>query len=301
MLDSLLGRAKLKTQIEELESELAACEDELESLESKLDATDRRRKEAIREAQEAQEERNRLQDRVEQLEDELERVRGTSDVTLRGRERMGRSGMRSILGLLESVEVGEEEAYTAMLTDGDSPAVREHFGERRALLAQAAPCLCLFDEYGMIEVAFEPPIPPEPFEEWDHRFVLESNWFVPAEAFTFAVLRNDLFALGRFDGSSLAFLDGFESEVMGRHSKGGFSQARFERRREEQIERHLDEAHERLLATDHSRLILAGSQEALDRFGITADTQMAVDASGPPRQALYEAFDEVWTTTIHRL
>lgn len=302
MLDSLLGRAKLKADIEDLESELSDCEEELTALEEQLEATDRRRKEAIREAQEAQEERNRLEDRIEQLTDDLDRARGGSDVTLRGRERVGRGRMHHVLDLLDSVSAGDEGAYTAMLTDGDASALREHFGDRQALLTQAAPCLCLFDRHGLIEVALEPPIMPDPFEEWADTFQLQRSWFVPTGDFSFAVVRSDLFAHGRFDGESLSYIDGFESDVMGRHSKGGFSQARFERRREEQIEQHLKESTSRLEgATSNDHLILAGSQEALDRLEVSAHARVAVDASGPPSEALEEAFEEVWTTTLYRL
>lgn len=302
MLDSLLGRARLKSRIEALEAELAACRDEREALEERLASADRRRKEAIRDGQVAQEERNRLADRVEQLTDELERARGPRDVAPRARDRLGRARMRAVLDLLASVDAGEEGAYTAMLTDGDAPAVREHLGDRAGLVARAAPCLCLFDRHGLVEVALEPPVAPEPFERWDRRFHLEADWFLPNGAFPFAVVRSDLFALGRFEGDDLGHVDGFESDVMGRHSKGGFSQARFERRREEQIERHLDRCRSRLddLA-GRDALVLAGSREALDRLDVDARARVPVDASGPPREALVAAFDEVWTTTVHRL
>ncbi len=302
MLDSLLGRAELKDEIEDLESQLAALESELDSLESELAATDRRRKEAIRDAQVAQEERNTLEDRIEQLTDELDRARDSTEVTLRGRDRYGRTRMRSLFETLSSVETPAEGAYTAMLPDGDSAAVREHFGDRSALVMQAAPCLCLFDRDGVIELALEPPVHPDAFERWDTHFHLDPTWFLPTGAFSFAVVRSDLFAIGRYDGESLAYIDGFESDVMGRHSKGGFSQARFERRREEQIERHLKESRDRLAQTELAdRVVLAGSQDALDRLDVEADMRVPVDASGPPRDALDQAFDEVWTTTVHRL
>lgn len=301
MLDSLLGRASLKAEIEELEAELSGCHDELEELEEKLKAADRRRREAIREGQEAQEDRNRLEDRVEQLTDELERVKGGHEVEVRGRIRLSRQRMTRVLSVLESVETASEDAYTAMLTDGDATAVREHFGDRRAVVMRAAPCLCLFDSDGIVELALEPPIAPEPFEQWDDRFHLEAGWFLPTGTFPFAVVRADLFSRGTFDGSALSYVDGFESDVMGRHSKGGYSQARFERRREEQISNHLDRAEDRLRGLETDRLVLAGSQEALDRLELPARARITVDASGPPKEALSAAFDEVWTTTMHRL
>lgn len=301
MIDSLLGRARLKDEIADLEVELTACREELDRLEDQLAGADRRRKAAVREGQEAHEERNRLEDRIEQLTDELARTRETDAVSTRGSARLGRSGMASLLGLLSSVETDDERAYTAMLTDGDSSAVREHFGERRVLITDAAPCVCAFDSFGVIEVVLIPPILPDPFDRWDSRFHLDPDWFLPQGTFHVALVRSDLFALGLFDGEQLAYLDGFESEVMGRHSKGGFSQARFERRREEQVARHLDRCRDRLSSLDDDRLLLMGSREAIDAIDSDARARLAVDASGAPRAALNTGFEEAWTSTVYRL
>ncbi len=301
MLDTLLGRAGLKERINELEQELASCQEELDRMDSKHTAADRRRREAIREAQVAQEERSRLEDRIEQLTDELDRVREGHEVSYRGRHRLDRGTMATVLALLESVETEPEELFTGMVTDGGTTAITEHFGDRRALVSGAAPSLCLFDSQGLIEIAMDPPLPPAPFEHWGDEFRLERSWFLPTDSFPFAVVRADLFAMGRFDGETLGYLDGFESEVMGRHSKGGFSQARFERRREEQIDQHLDRCRRHLGSVDTDRLILAGSREALDRLAIDSRLHVPVDASGSPRSALETAFEEVWTTTMYRL
>lgn len=301
MLDSLLGRASLKAEIAELEAQLADCRETCEQLEAQLEAADRRRREAIREGQAAQEERNRLEDRVEQLTDELERVRGGDDVTPRGRDRLGRHRMAELLELLQGLDAGAEQAYTAMLTDAGTDSVSDHFGARRALIASETPCLCLFDDHGVVELALRPPLAPEPFEIWDSTFQLDPDWFVPTGRFPFALVRADRFALGTFDDETLAYESGFESEVMGRHAKGGYSQARFERRREEQIESHLTRCADRLAAVDTDSLILAGSRDALDRLDVPARVRVPVDASGPPREALTAAFEEVWTTTVTRL
>lgn len=301
MLDSLLGRARLKDAIADLEAELAQCREECDRLEQQLDAANRRRREAIREGQVAQEARSRLEDRVEQLEDELDRTRSSHEVTPRGRDRLSHTRMRQLLDLLERVDAGEEGAFTAMLADGDAAAVREALGDRHAIVASAAPCLCCVDQFGVIELAFDPPMPPEAFEHWDHHFRLEPEWFVPTGRFPFALVRADRFAYGTYDGETIAYVDGFESDVMGRHSKGGFSQARFERRREEQIDQHLGRCEARLADLDAERLVLAGSRDALDRLDVDARARVPVDASGPPREALTAAFEEVWTTTVYRL
>lgn len=305
MLDTLLGRASLKETIAELEEELEACRDTRGRLEAQLESAESSRKSAVRDHQQAQERVNTLEDRVEQLEDALERARAESDVSVRGRRTLGRTGMRRLLAVLDGISIDNEGAYTAMLDSDGGPndVLADRLGERAGLVERLRPCLCLVDSFGVVELAFEPPIAPDPFDRHDSRFHLEDGWFLPTEAYTFALVRSDLFAIGAISGGTIEYVDGFTSDVMGRHSKGGFSQARFERRREEQIDQHLERSRSRLrtYADDDDRLILTGAQAMLDRLDISAVARSPVDASGAPEEALAAAFDEFWQTTVHRL
>ncbi|MFW6153121.1 MAG: Vms1/Ankzf1 family peptidyl-tRNA hydrolase [Halobacteriota archaeon] len=302
MLDTLLGRASLKEELERLRAELERCRDARERLEARLESADDRRREAVRQRQEAQERLNHLEDRIAQLEDELERTGEADAVHGRGQSTRSRRRIEPVLELLTSVETGPEEAFTAMIEGEPPTAVREHLTERSALVDRVAPCLCLFDADGLIEVALEPPRPPAPFEGWADRFVLERRWFLPEEALAFALVRSDVFAVGRVVDGELTDVEGFEADVMGRHSKGGFSQARFERRREEQIDRHVDRVDDRLAAyLGDEPLVLTGSRTVLDRLDVEAVAREPVDASGDPSDALSTAFEAFWTTTVHRL
>lgn len=302
MLDALLGRATLKEEIERLTAELETCEDEHERLEARLDATDDRRREAVRERQAAQERINRLKDRITQLEDELDRSAAADTVAGRGESTLSRRRIQPVLDLLETVETGPEGAYTAMVEGEPSSSVRDHLGDRSALVARAVPCVCLFDADGLIEAALEPPRPPAPFERWSDGFVLERSWFLPTEPIVFTLVRSDLFAAGRVVDGELTAVEGFESDVMGRHSKGGFSQARFERRREEQIDRHVGRVSDRLTSyRGDDPVILTGSSAVLDAIELEVAVREPVDASGDPAAALSDAFEEFWTTTLHRL
>lgn len=302
MLDALLGRRELKERIETLEAELAECREGRDRLRERYESADDRRREAVRERQTAQEERNRLSDRVEQLEDELERRGGDEDVAARGRLDLGRRDVARVLETLQSVRGGPEGLYTAMVEDGRPESIVEHLGVRVALVDRAAPCLCLLDGDGLLEVALEPPMAPAAFERWDDRFHLERGWFLPTEPVTVSLVRADLFAVGRFDGVDLVDVEGFTSGVKGRHSKGGFSQGRFERRREEQIDEHLDRCRDRLAAYDGPEgLLLTGAEAALDRLEVSAVARATVDATGDPEPALRSAFEEFWHTRVHRL
>ena len=303
MLDRLLGRATLKDEIETLREELATCEKERERLQEQLEATDQRRKDAFRDHQLAQERVHTLEDRIEQLEDDLSRERDEQSVDFRGRSTLTYHDIEPLLDLLESVRTQPEGAYTAVLDGGTLPEpVQEQFVDRRALLERSRPCICCFDSYGIVELALQPPIRPDFFANWADRFTLEREWFVPTTPHTFILIRRDRFAIGTYRDGELTDVSGFTSDVMSRHSKGGFSQDRFARRRQHQIREHRKKCRNRIQEHDPSLpRIVTGSEEMLDALEVESHATATVDASGPPREAIERAFEQFWVTTVHRL
>lgn len=298
MLDELLGRAALKERISELEAET-------ESLRQRLDAESDRRAAAVSDKQAAEERANRLDDRIAELEDRVERAGddGAARVEFRGVDSLRGDRRDEILSRLRSVETEPEGALTAMV-DGDVPAaVRDALGDRSQLVARAEPCLAVVDDAEIVTALLDPPLAPDPFVEWGSSFRVEPPWFRPEGRLAFGLLRSDLFALGVYQGRERVELETVESDVMGSHSKGGFSQARFERRRDEQVSAHLDAAREVLDGRRPETLVLVGEQTVLDDFepAEEADAVAAVDATGDPEAALDDAFDSFWTTRLYRL
>lgn len=302
MLDELLGRAELKERIEELE-------EEKRHLERRAEAEEERRSEAARERQEAEEEINRLETRVEELEDRVERLSadGEAELEFRGTEALRGDRLEEVLSRLESVATGPEGALSAMVEEHPPTRVEDALGERAALVRRAAPCLVYTDDAGLVSVVLEPPTPPAEFDEWGSSFRLDRSWFRPDESVRVALVRSDLFALGRFDGAEVTLVDDVETDVMNAHSKGGFSQARFERRRDEQVSNHLERSKEVLRAHagdgdgESDTLVVLGERTVLGEFEELADHRSTVDASGEPEEALREAVREFWTTRLYRL
>ncbi|SFR55147.1 Vms1/Ankzf1 family peptidyl-tRNA hydrolase [Halogeometricum limi] len=298
MLDELLGRAELKARIEELE-------EEKHHLERRAEAEEERRAEAARERQEAEEEVNRLEDRITELEDRVGRLGGDEESTLdyRGTEDLFGERRDEVLSRLDSFSTGPEGAFSAVVGDELPEAVTDAFDDRSALVRRAAPCLCLTDDAGLVSVALSVPTPPATFATWAEEFEFERSWFVPDAPTKVALVRSDLFALGVYDGDSVRLVDDVESDVMNAHSKGGFSQARFERRRDEQVDNHLDRAHDVLAAHADvaDGLVVLGERTVLGGFREMADHVATVDASGDPEDALREAVREFWTTRLYRL
>jgi uncharacterized small protein (DUF1192 family) len=298
MLDELLGRAELKERIAELE-------DERDSLRAQLDAESDRRADAVAARQTAEERVNRLEDRIADLEGQLDRLRDDegADLAFRGTEALRGGRLDEVLARLRSLSTEPEGILTAAVAAGDAPAtVEAAFGGRTPLVERAAPCVAVRDDAGLVSAALSPPIRPEPFAAWDETVRLEDGWFRPTGPYAIALVRSDTFAYGAFDGDERVAFEGVETDVMGNHSKGGFSQARFERLRDEQVDEHLDRCREVLREQEPGTLYLVGERTVLDDLdGLRSQAAAvrAVDARGDPDEALVDAVREFWTTRLY--
>jgi peptide subunit release factor 1 (eRF1) len=297
MLDDLLGRTELKERIAELE-------DERDRLKEQLSAEQRRRTEATTAKQNAEQRLNTLEDKIAQLEDQVERLRD-NETTLSPRRETTLSGERldEILDRLSKVETGAEGALTAFVEDGhDLPVeVRQALGDRAALVSRAAPCLVAADDAGLVNVCLRPPVSPAPFAEWGQTFRLDREWLCPQGRYTLALVRSDLFAMGTYDGDQRTAFHGFDSALKSQHSKGGFSQSRFERLRDEQIDDHLDRCCAAIDERGTDRLVVVGEQSILGNFEEKADETATVDATGDPEDALESAWSDFWTVRLWTL
>ncbi|ELZ40510.1 Vms1/Ankzf1 family peptidyl-tRNA hydrolase [Halorubrum tebenquichense] len=302
MIDRLLGRAQLKERIEELE-------EEKRHLERRAEAEEERRSDAVADRQRAEERVNELEHRIESLEERLSRTEGTEEsVEFRRVTDLRGARVADVLDRFRAVESDDPEGLlTAYVPDADAlPAtVAEWFGDRAALVRRAAPAVVLADDTGAVSAALTPPIEPDPFDRWDDAFRLPDAWFRPTGRFAFAVVRSDTFALGVYEGAERVGFEGFTSDVKSAHSKGGFSQGRFERRRDGQIDDHLDRANEALAdvaeAEDVDRVIAVGERSVLGRVRDRADRTDVSDATGKPEAALDDAFRDFWRVRLRAL
>ncbi len=310
MLDELLGRASLKERIDELE-------DENDRLRDRYEAESERRAEAATARQDAEERINRLEDQIAQLEGELERVDEDDDgLAVRRRDHLRGGHLESVLDRLESFRTGAEGALTVSvgddgLTDATRRELADVLGDRTALVDDAAPCLCCVDDAGLVAVTLEPPVRPDLSATWNDRFALEREWFQPTGRHAIALVRTDLFALGIYEDDERVDYRGFESDVKGSHSKGGFSQARFERIRDGQIDDHLERCREALAAYERGAdraetpLYLVGQRGVVETLveesALEPAATAAVDATGDPKPALEDAVRSFWTTDLRVL
>lgn len=295
MLDELLGRAALKEEIEALEAEN-------ERLKEQLQAEERRRSDAVSDKQAAEERVNRLEDRIAELEDRVERasaVESDPAPSFRYRQTVGSGRLATVVDRLASLEAPPEGALTAYVTDEVPDAVRDHLGDRAPLVDRASPCLVCLDDAGLVTVGLSLVDPPSPFCRWGPRFEIERSWLESYGHHAVALVRSDLFAVGEYDGAERVSVRGFETNVKGSHSKGGFSQARFERIRDGQVQDHLDRARSVLSEVEADRLFVVGTAELLGEFADQASATVAVDATGDPEAALNDAVRDLWSSTCY--
>jgi peptide subunit release factor 1 (eRF1) len=142
------------------------------------------------------------------------------------------------------------------------------------------------------------PNPPAPFASWDDHVAIEREWFQPVGAHAVALVRSDLFAMAEYEGRKRTGFVGFDSDLKSQHSKGGFSQARFERLRDEQIETHVDRCLEALEERSADRAFVVGERTVLSDFSDVADVTATVDATGEPEAALDDAVYDFWTVRL---
>ncbi|MFC6733527.1 MULTISPECIES: Vms1/Ankzf1 family peptidyl-tRNA hydrolase [unclassified Haladaptatus] len=291
MFDDLLGRTELKSRIEELE-------EEKRHLERQLEAEQDRRADAVSARQTAEERVNRLEDRIASLEGRLDQPDEERSLAVRREERLRGDRLEEVLSRLESVRTGPEGALSAVVTESVPEDVSDLLDDRAALVSQAVPCVFFGDDAGLVSVVLEPPLVPDERTTWDDHFAFDRAWFEPTGTFAFALVRSDLFALGEYDGRERVSLTGFETDVKSNHSKGGFSQGRFERIREGQIADHVQRCLDAVERIDADRLIVVGERTVLGKFKEHADATRTVDATGDPETALDDAFRDFFTTRL---
>ncbi len=292
MLDDLLGRTELKNQIREIEAER-------DRLKAELDAETERRADAVSARQAAEEQINRLEDRIAGLEGQLDTQPETTALSYRHEETLRGDRLGTVLTRLESYTGDDESILTAYITDTIPEAITDQFGDHTPLITRAAPCLIITDDAGLLAVALRPPLPPEPFLDWRETPHIDRAWFQPHGRYALSLIRADTFAHGIYEGPERVDFDGFQSDVKSDHSKGGFSQARFERRRDDQIADHLDRCRDVLTSTDVDHQYIVGDDRLIGEFDTIADATTAVDATGDPKQALHDAFDAFWRVPLY--
>lgn len=257
---------KKQAEIEKLEEQISELEDEKESWQNRFESEKQRRKELSRKKQEAEEELNKLKDKLRNNTEQKEEDTFTDSSETQEFEDISFGKARDILQKLDSIESREKDLVTVYSPD-EIDDLEDLRGLKNSISAEQ------FSQIQDLEgfVAFmdqdtgNTVLKMSPF--FDSKFVLEEfydiadlleffrteKYWVIASAGETKVYREEK---GEFEE-----VESVKSRVDREHSKGGFSQGRFERKREEQIEGHVKQVKETLEEFDEDKLYLLGDKK----------------------------------------
>lgn len=248
-----------KNRLEELEQKLEDIREERDSLRERFEAESRRRSELARQKQQAEEKLNRLEDRLdnfgeeddEEEEIEVDRVRLGFEETLRMLRKLDsvKSPEKDLLTVYSAEEVEKVEDFRGLknaVTPGQLERLRAAEGfaafldpDLESVLLETRPVFGkgwdigrMFDVSGMLE------------------FIEEEKHWVLVSAGETSIFREQA---GEYEE-----VETVKSRVNRQHSKGGFSQGRFDRKRDEQVEQHLEQVEETL--QDRESVYLLGDR-----------------------------------------
>jgi len=233
-------------RIQELEKKLEDLEEEKQKLENQYQAEKDRRSKLSSEKQQAQEKLNRLKDKIEGLKGEKEQEEKQETEGLKS---IGFEQAYHVLKKISTIEDRKEELVTVQC-----PGKFENFDRRKDLknsvgkeefnqLSGKKSFSAFMDEdlgSWMIETR---PFFGEKLEISGNFDVSDLIEFIEKEKI-WVLLSAGNTKVFREEKGEFEEVETLKSRIEEKHSKGGFSQGRFERKRDEQIEQYMDQVKE---------------------------------------------------------
>lgn len=252
MFDRLLGRGgDEERRIRELEAELAEREKQLEVARARQEKAEERRKSAAAEKQEAQRRRNVLEERVRNLEAEIqllkeEKEEGTPE---HGFSRVLSVPSGDLVTRLSTYRSPTNDLVTLQSNDlSGEDVLNDLEGDLSPALRFEGPGILYHDQRGVLSLVADPPVlrgdPSMMYDETFDTAPLDAEDLRRSHVMCF--VRSDEAAVARVDEGEITEFRHLSADVMSKHTKGGFSQKRFERLREEQVKKHVEDTEQML-------------------------------------------------------
>lgn len=249
-------------RIEELEDRIQTLEEQKRSVENRFESEKNRRSELAAEKQEAEEELNRLRDRIDQIEQQKDSVSEVENKTESASELEFDESYR-LLKKLESMESPEEDMVT-LYSPGKVSGVEDFKGLKNTVsrdqleFLSGRKSILAFLDSDLPSLVLK----TRPFFDscWhlDHGFKVEPVLDFIEEEKVFVLVSAGETRIFREESGDFELLERVKSRVDREHGKGGFSQDRFERKRDEQIDQHLEQVEEKL--QDWENIYLLGQK-----------------------------------------
>ena len=249
---------ELEDKVEKLQASIEEKDQKIEKLENMLKAEKDRRKKHTRQKQEAEEKINRLEDRLEGLKEK--EVTEKKEVSGVKNQNLELDSFLSSLEKLGSIKAEDSELLTvyspgklsnhSRIQDIKSTIPEEKLEE----LLNLEKLLIFYDPDLGLSVFKSTPF-------YDERFTVDKSFevdellnFVSQEKTWVLVSRGETRIYSEKNGE-VEKLEEVKSRVNSKHGKGGFSQGRFERKRDEQVDQHLDQVKEKLKELENIYLL----------------------------------------------
>lgn len=261
-LGKISGKEQLELEINRLNSQVVKLELDLQNAKNQLEKKEILAKQAVSDRQEVEALLNQERVRTRTLSHELETIQAESQgkLKLRGTENLSLQAIQVYLSKLKSFHAPAGGLLTAYLPSGTrlSDVISEKVYERveeetLILLDRLEPetgLVLFYDLHRMVCEAIAPPFPITS-PAWQLGDSFEVSLLEESLSRDYRMLVLILHAGESFIGFApdVQVFDTEEiirSSVKEKHSKGGFSQRRFERLREEDIAHHMDKVLEAL-------------------------------------------------------
>jgi len=259
----LFGR---KARIEELKEELASQEDELtdriEELEERLAKEQERARQAAAAKQDAEERINRLEDRIASLKDRVDGDQTGHTAVIEHHD----------LDLSQTTELIEN---LGRLSYRLSKADTIYTSPGRSITGSETGEIIVTDPY-LLRHAIKPPIPVQDATSYrSDGFMLDPLEEMLQDRYCLLHLTAGGSGIAVIEDGEIMEATIIDADIKAQHTKGGYSQKRFERRREAQIEEHLEavmDAAGPLLEEGYRELFLAGGPDLTDQARACLET-----------------------------
>ncbi|MGB9939086.1 Vms1/Ankzf1 family peptidyl-tRNA hydrolase [Methanosarcina sp.] len=261
-IGKISGKEQLELEIDRLNSQVVRLELDLRGAKSQLEKKEALARQAVADRQEAEALLNQERIRTQTLSHELETVRTESEGKLkfRGIETLSPQAVQAYLSKLKSFHAPAGDLLTVYLPPDTrlSDVLSEKLLERveeetRTLLDRLdseTGLILFYDLHRMVCEALAPPVPIAS-QAWQlgHNFevaLLEESLSKDYRMLVLILHAGESFIGFAPDARVFDTEELIRSSVKEKHSKGGFSQRRFERLREEDIAHHMDKVVEAL-------------------------------------------------------
>jgi len=250
---------KLRDEKEKLEAQLDEKNEKIDRLENMLEAEEERRSDLSREKQEAEEQLSKLKDKVQNLESTEPQKRETAETKPEFAE-INFEAFKSALQKLGSIKSDKNDLITVyspekLANHSQITEIRNSLPENilRPLNQKKGLIIFYSDSLGLfcfkLRSFFSEKFSVAP--TYKAEYLIEA---LETEKIFALVLRGDTRIVKERDGK-IELVEHVKDRVNRKHGKGGFSQGRFERKRDEQIEMHIENVEAELKPFDTAYLL----------------------------------------------